>query len=163
MTLDLKSTEPMRRTTIRYLIPAVLMALTGCNPEPVPVPANVESAGQATVTFNFGVQEYEETGTKSVAADIADDQVDRIDIYSYDAEGKALLEQLQAGELPPDPSEDESREPVVTLAGVLKRLEEIAEKMKDDQMTFFQSPTEIKNLKSAHSFAICFSSITCQQ
>lgn len=28
---------------------------------------------------------------------------------------------------------------------------------------FLSEPTEIKNLKSAHSFAICFSSITCQQ
>ena len=73
------------------------LLLAGCDPEPVPVQSEVESTGQATVTFTFGVQEYEETGTKSVAADIADDEVDRIDIFSYDAEGKALQHKVIGG------------------------------------------------------------------
>gem|GEM_PF-1295844 len=85
----------MKRTTIRYLIPTVLMALAGCVPEPIP--SQVESTGQATVTFTFGIQEYNESGTKSVAADIADDEVDRIDIFSYDAEGKALRHKVIGG------------------------------------------------------------------
>lgn len=87
----------MRRKTIRYLIPAVLAALAGCDPEPLPAPAEAESSGQEVVTFSFGVKGYDEPATKSVAADIADDEVDRIDIFSYDNEGKAIAHKVIGG------------------------------------------------------------------
>lgn len=87
----------MRRTTIRLLIPAVLVALAGCNPEPLAEPSEVESTGQVTVTISFGIQPYDETETKSVAADIVDDEVDRIDIFSYDTDGKAIAHKVIGG------------------------------------------------------------------
>ena len=49
-----KSIRPMRKT-IRYLIPAVLVALAGCEPEPLDTAFGVESGGQEVVNISFSV------------------------------------------------------------------------------------------------------------
>ena len=75
------------RKTIRYLIPAVLVALAGCEPEPLDMAFGVESSGQEVVNISFSVMPFDTPDTKSIAADIVDDEVDRIDIYSFESDG----------------------------------------------------------------------------
>lgn len=65
----------------------VLVALAGCEPEPLPVSFGVESCGQEVTTFDFGVMSYEGPSTKAYAADVEDGLVDRIDIFMYDGSG----------------------------------------------------------------------------
>ena len=81
-----KSTRTMRKT-IRYLIPAVLLALAGCEPEPLDTAFGVESSGQEVVNITFSVMPFDTPDTKSIAADIEDDEVDRIDIYAFESDG----------------------------------------------------------------------------
>ena len=67
------------KPTIRYLIPLVLVALAGC----VHVPLEYETSdGEYTATLRFSVQGFDET--KGLATDIVDDEVDVIDIFSWD-------------------------------------------------------------------------------
>ncbi|MCR5408254.1 MAG: hypothetical protein K6E61_04030 [Bacteroidales bacterium] len=75
------------RSTIRYLIPAVLVALAGCNPENLPWTASANSAGQEVVTISFNVEPFDTQDTKGIAADIVDDEVDRIDIFAFESNG----------------------------------------------------------------------------
>ena len=88
----MKSIRPMRRfftafrMTIWMFLP-VLVALAGCEPEPLPVSFGVESGGQEVTTFDFGVMSYEGPSTKAYAADVEDGLVDRIDIFMYDGSG----------------------------------------------------------------------------
>ena len=72
--------------TIWMFLP-VLVALAGCEPEPLPVSFGVESGGQEVTTFDFGVMSYEGPSTKAYAADVEDGLVDRIDIFMYDGSG----------------------------------------------------------------------------
>ena len=65
----------------------VLVALAGCEPEPLPVSFGVESGGQEVTTFDFGVMSYEGPSTKAYTADVEDGLVDRIDIFMYDGSG----------------------------------------------------------------------------
>ena len=74
------------RMTIWMFLP-VLVALAGCEPEPLPVSFGVESGGQEVTTFDFGVMSYEGSSTKAYAADVEDALVDRIDIFMYDGSG----------------------------------------------------------------------------
>ena len=88
----MKSIRTMRRfftafrMTIWMFLP-VLVALAGCEPEPLPVSFGVESGGQEVTTFDFGVMSYEGPSTKAYAADVEDGLVDRIDIFMYDGSG----------------------------------------------------------------------------
>ena len=77
----------MLRETIRYLILPVLVALAGCEPEPLPTTFEVESTGQEVVNIDFGVMGYDSPTTKAYASDVEDGLVDRIDIYMYDSNG----------------------------------------------------------------------------
>ena len=77
----------MLRETIRYLILPVLVALAGCEPEPLPTTFEIESTGQEVVNFDFGVMGYDSPTTKAYASDVEDGLVDRIDIYMYDSNG----------------------------------------------------------------------------
>ena len=72
--------------TIWMFLP-MLVALAGCEPEPLPVSFGVESGGQEVTTFDFGVMSYEGPSTKAYAADVEDGLVDRIDIFMYDGSG----------------------------------------------------------------------------
>jgi len=72
--------------TIWMFLP-VLVALAGCEPEPLPVSFGVESGEQEVTTFDFGVMSYEGPSTKAYAADVEDGLVDRIDIFMYDGSG----------------------------------------------------------------------------
>lgn len=72
--------------TIWMFLP-VLVALAGCEPEPLPVSFGVENGGQEVTTFDFGVMSYEGSSTKAYAADVEDGLVDRIDIFMYDGSG----------------------------------------------------------------------------
>ncbi len=64
---------------IRYLLPLALAALAGC----VHVPLEYETGqGECTATLNFSIIQFDET--KGLAADIEDDEVDVIDIFSWD-------------------------------------------------------------------------------
>ena len=72
--------------TIWMFLP-MLVALAGCEPEPLPVSFEVESGGQEVTTFDFGVMSYEGPSTKAYAADVEDGLVDRIDIFMYDGSG----------------------------------------------------------------------------
>ena len=74
------------RMTIWMFLP-MLVALAGCEPEPLPVSFGVESGGQEVTTFDFGVMSYEGPSTKAYAADVEDGLVDRIDIFMYDGSG----------------------------------------------------------------------------
>ena len=65
----------------------VLVALAGCEPEPLPVSFGVESGGQEVTAFDFGVMSYEGPSTKAYAANVEDGLVDRIDIFMYDGSG----------------------------------------------------------------------------
>ena len=65
----------------------MLAALAGCDPEPIPVSAEVESGGQEVVTFDFSVMGYDGCATKASASDVEDGLVDRIDIFMYDKDG----------------------------------------------------------------------------
>ena len=88
----MKSIRAMRRfftafrMTIWMFLP-MLVALAGCEPEPLPVSFGVESGGQEVTTFDFGVMSYEGPSTKAYAADVEDGLVDRIDIFMYDGSG----------------------------------------------------------------------------
>ena len=88
----MKSIRTMRRfftafrMTIWMFLP-VLVALAGCEPEPLPVSFGVESGGQEVTPFDFGVMSYEGPSTKAYAADVEDGLVDRIDIFMYDGSG----------------------------------------------------------------------------
>ena len=88
----MKSIRTMRRfftafrMTIWMFLP-MLVALAGCEPEPLPVSFGVESGGQEVTTFDFGVMSYEGPSTKAYAADVEDGLVDRIDIFMYDGSG----------------------------------------------------------------------------
>ena len=72
--------------TIWMFLP-MLVALAGCEPEPLPVSFGVESGGQEVTIFDFGVMSYEGPSTKAYAADVEDGLVDRIDIFMYDGSG----------------------------------------------------------------------------
>ena len=72
--------------TIWMFLP-MLVALAGCEPEPLPVSFGVESGEQEVTTFDFGVMSYEGPSTKAYAADVEDGLVDRIDIFMYDGSG----------------------------------------------------------------------------
>ena len=75
---------PMR-PMIRYLLPLALVALAGCEKEmPDQVGHDGENGhdGQIMSTLQFNVTRFDET--KSLAADIADNEVDVIDIFSWD-------------------------------------------------------------------------------
>ena len=73
------------KPTIRYLIPLVLVALAGC----VHVPLEYETGDvEYTATLRFSVQGFDET--KGLATDIVDDEVDVIDIFSWDENGNLL-------------------------------------------------------------------------
>ena len=62
----------------RYLLPLALAALAGC----VHVPLEYETGqGECTATLNFSIIQFDET--KALAADIGDDEVDVIDIFSW--------------------------------------------------------------------------------
>ena len=75
------------RKWIRYLIPAVLAALAGCEPEPLPTSFEAESSGQEVVTLDFSVMGYDTPSTKAYSADVEDGLVDRIDIFEFDENG----------------------------------------------------------------------------
>ena len=67
------------KPTIRYLLPLALAALAGC----VHVPLEYETGqDECTATLNFSIIQFDET--KALAADIEDDEVDVIDIFSWD-------------------------------------------------------------------------------
>ena len=73
----MKSIRTMRRfftafrMTIWMFLP-MLVALAGCEPEPLPVSFGVESGGQEVTTFDFGVMSYEGPSTKAYATDVED-------------------------------------------------------------------------------------------
>lgn len=75
------------RKRIRFLFLPLLIALAGCEPEDLPTAFAVESTGQEVVSFTFSVIGYDDTSTKACAADIEDDEVDRLDIFIYDSQG----------------------------------------------------------------------------
>ena len=80
------------KPTIRYLIPLVLVALAGC----VHVPLEYETSdGEYTATLRFSVQGFDET--KGLATDIVDDEVDVIDIFSWD-DNNAIVGHSTIGE-----------------------------------------------------------------
>ena len=90
--LELKSIRPMGRffTTFRmafWTFLPMLVALAGCDPEPLPVSFGVESSGQVVVNFDFGVMSYDGPSTKAYSADVEDGLVDRIDVFVYDEDG----------------------------------------------------------------------------
>lgn len=66
---------------IRYLLPLALVVLAGCDKE---FPDQVGNDGEVKAVLHFCVDGFAET--KSLAADIADDEVDVIDIFSWDNE-----------------------------------------------------------------------------
>ena len=72
---------------IRYLVPLALMALVGCDKE---MPDRVGHDDSNEVVFTFHVDEFTDVATKANTIGVADDQVDRIDIYSYDKDGNFL-------------------------------------------------------------------------
>ena len=69
---------PMR-PMIRYLLPLALVALAGCEKE---FSDQVENDGEVKAVLRFGVEGFAET--KSLAADIVDDEVDVIDVFCWD-------------------------------------------------------------------------------
>lgn len=74
---------------IRYLIPAALLALAGC--EPVEIPGQVGNdrtdVGNEEVVFEFGVIGYDSPETKAYTCAVEDGLVDRIDIFAFDSNG----------------------------------------------------------------------------
>ena len=74
---------------IRYLIPALLLAIAGC--EPVEIPGRAGNDGmdicQEEVVFNFGVIGYDSPDTKAYTSAVEDALVDRIDIFAFDSNG----------------------------------------------------------------------------
>ncbi len=67
------------KPSIRYLLSLALAALVGC----VHVPLEYETGqDECTATLNFSIIQFDET--KALAADIEDDEVDVIDIFSWD-------------------------------------------------------------------------------
>ena len=68
------------RPMIRYLLPLVLVALAGCEKNEIPEQFGLDGLIEARLTFS--VTGFDET--KSLATDIADDEVDVIDIFSWD-------------------------------------------------------------------------------
>ena len=69
----------------------VLVALAGCDPEPLPAAFSAQSGGQEVVTFDFGVMGYDSpVATKAYAADVEDGLVDCIDIFSFNSGGNVL-------------------------------------------------------------------------
>ena len=80
------------KPTIRYLLPLVLVALAGC----VHVPLEYETGdGEYTATLRFSVQGFDET--KGLATDVVDDEVDVIDIFSWD-DNNAIVGHSTIGE-----------------------------------------------------------------
>ena len=71
---------------IRYLFPLTLIALAGC--EKNEMPSQDGHDGEVKAVFRFSVEGF--TDTKSLAADISDDEVDVIDIFSWD-ENNAIV------------------------------------------------------------------------
>lgn len=75
---------------IRYLLPLALVALAGCDK----LPGGAEE-GEYLATINFHVEGFEET--KGLATDIVDDEVDVIDIFSWD-DNNAIVGHSTIGE-----------------------------------------------------------------
>lgn len=78
---------------IRYLVPLALMALVGCDkemPDRVGHDGTVGHDDSNEVVFTFYVDEFTDADTKANTIGVADDQVYRIDIYSYDKDGNFL-------------------------------------------------------------------------
>lgn len=75
----------MGKKWIRYLIPAVLAVLAGC--EKVDTPGQSGNDAQCEASFDFGIMSYDNPTTKAYAASVEDGLVDRIDLYIYDSNG----------------------------------------------------------------------------
>ena len=81
------------RPRIRYLLPLALVALAGCEKNEMPGQAGHD--GEMEAHFTFTITGFDET--KSLAADIVDNEVDVIDIFSWD-KNNAIVGHHRIGE-----------------------------------------------------------------
>lgn len=65
----------------------MLLALAGCDKEKL-------AEGNAFVEFGMSLQGYDQTDAKSLVTDNVDNEVDRIDVYAYDANNTLLFHKV---------------------------------------------------------------------